>query len=708
MSNATDESSFTYICSNNDGDLTCAESCVGLEECETCACATVAIDAGGPWGQFMDVLFGLLPVIVLVYVTVKKNPWPTTFSLPFAAVMLFFIRLMYYGSDVILTCGAVVLGLHEALSPISIIAGAMLLFETMEATKCMPYMMREMKALTDGHPISECMLIFGFAYMVEGASGFGTPVALGAPMLISTGHPKLESVIVLLIFNTFATVWGAVGTPIWFGFAGLATEEEFLEISYKSAICLAVAAFILVPLTLWMLVPFRVVKKNIIFIFLSLLSVVGPSLGLSFVSYEFPSLIGGMAGCGLTAILINFRLGLAPLDPEDMPERDPKEIGSVSSHSLVAEYYSALNSNGLKVPADDGEDMPHKELESDKQENGMAEEAQEASPILSNEGPSEEGMEANLKTTTENDDDPEMTATGGDNNESEIRPGTTHVNSVEDFVDAALGPRKPFGMAYLRELVGRTFPIWGCVLVLIITRIPQIGIRRYLTLQTPYFEIVFNTYGTFRLSASLVFQLIDILTFPNLNWKYELLYIPFVIPFFVISVATMVIYRKSMTETTPLKVFSVVAQRLYNPLIALLGALALVQLLLKVSTEAPAYILGTILAQWFRQGFVVIAPLLGALGSFFSGSTTVSNLTFGTIQVIAAESIGVSKTSMLALQAVGGSAGNGICLNNIIAACTIVGLNIGEGAILGKTYRAVFSSTTISTIVMLALFIRFK
>jgi lactate permease len=48
--------------------------------------------------------------------------------------------------------------------------------------------------------------------MVEGASGFGTPTALGAPMLVSMGHPAFESVVVLLIFNTFATVWGAVGT----------------------------------------------------------------------------------------------------------------------------------------------------------------------------------------------------------------------------------------------------------------------------------------------------------------------------------------------------------------------------------------------------------------------------------------------------------------------------------------------------------------
>ena len=221
-------------------------------------------------------------------------------------------------------------------------------------------------------------------------------------------------------------------------------------------------------------------------------------------------------------------------------------------------------------------------------------------------------------------------------------------------------------------------------------------------------EIVFNTYGIFRLSASLVFQLIDILTFPDLNWKYELLYTPFVIPFVVISLCTMLLYRKDMTETTARQTFSIVLNRLRNPFIALLGALVLVQLLIKVDTAAPAYILGTTLSKWFRQGFVVISPLLGALGSFFSGSTTVSNLTFGAVQAIAAESIGVSKTSMLALQVVGASAGNGICLNNIISACTIVGLNVGEGTILGKTYKFVFANTTIATIVMLALFIRFN
>ncbi|KAL3905150.1 MAG: hypothetical protein SGILL_009792, partial [Bacillariaceae sp.] len=492
--------------------------------------------------------------------------------------------------------------------------------------------------------------------MVEGASGFGTPVALGAPMLISTGHPKFESVVVLLIFNTFATVWGAVGTPIWFGFGNVATEEEFLEISYKAGICLAVGAFILVPLTIWILVPFAVVKKNLIFIALSLVTVVGPSLGISFVSYEFPALMGGLIGCGLTAVLIYFRLGLAPLDPDDMPDRDPNAISSVSEKSLVAEYYSAVANSGYKVPADDGEDMPHKETQQESDTNLDA--VQEASPEAGNTASvaHEEGEEVQVKDLSRADsEDPELNdeTANGDGKKiqgSEIRREASHANSVEDFIDMELGPRKPFGMAYICELTGRTFPIWGSVVLLIITRIPEIGLREKLTLLEPYFEIVFNTYGIFRLSASLVFQLDDILTFPNLNWKYELLYTPFVIPFVVISLCTMLIYRKDMTETTARQTFSIVLNRLRNPFIALLGALALVQLLIKVDTAAPAYILGTTLSKWFRQGFVVISPLLGALGSFFSGSTTVSNLTFGSVQAIAAESIGVSKTSMLALQ----------------------------------------------------------
>jgi L-lactate permease len=175
----------------------CASSCVGIQACLDCLCRLVAggSDAGGPWGDAGDVCLGLLPVAWLVAVTVKRtDPWPTPLSLPCAAAMLAFLRLAYFGSDPILVGGAVLSGLLEALTPLSIMTGAIALFECMEATLCLPYMLREMTMLSHGHAIAELLLLFAFGTMVEGASGFGTPVALSAPILVRSGHDAQRAV----------------------------------------------------------------------------------------------------------------------------------------------------------------------------------------------------------------------------------------------------------------------------------------------------------------------------------------------------------------------------------------------------------------------------------------------------------------------------------------------------------------------------------
>lgn len=70
--------------------------------------------------------------------------------------------------------------------------------------------------------------------------------------------------------------------------------------------------------------------------------------------------------------------------------------------------------------------------------------------------------------------------------------------------------------------------------------------------------------------------------------------------------------------------------------VATMGALVLVQLIRTGAAGSPAYIIGYYLSSWLSQGFLAISAFLGALGSFFSGSTTVSNLTFGDIQKVRA------------------------------------------------------------------------
>jgi hypothetical protein len=64
------------------------------------------------------------------------------------------------------------------------------------------------RILSDHHPVAEVFLIgWAFEYMIEGASGFGTPVALAAPMLVSLGHPAVETISCCLIMNALSTVY---------------------------------------------------------------------------------------------------------------------------------------------------------------------------------------------------------------------------------------------------------------------------------------------------------------------------------------------------------------------------------------------------------------------------------------------------------------------------------------------------------------------
>ena len=73
-------------------------------------------------------------------------------------------------------------------------------------------------------------------------------------------------------------------------------------------------------------------------------------------------------------------------------------------------------------------------------------------------------------------------------------------------IEMAIGPRKE-GLAYHKEFLLRTSPITGTVLLLILTRIPQIGLNELLKKTSPHFSIYFGTYGIFGCLRRLCFNL---------------------------------------------------------------------------------------------------------------------------------------------------------------------------------------------------------
>lgn len=84
------------------------------------------------------------------------------------------------------------------------------------------------------------------------------------------------------------------------------------------------------------------------------------------------------------------------------------------------------------------------------------------------------------------------------------------------------------------------------------------------------------------------------------------------------------------------------------------------------------------------QTWPFFAPVVGMIGSFVAGSVTVSNLMFSLFQFGVALQIGVSTAIVLGLQCVGASAGNIICVSNIVAAEATVGLTGREGILIRK------------------------
>ena len=121
---------------------------------------------------------------------------------------------------------------------------------------------------------------------------------------------------------------------------------------------------------------------------------------------------------------------------------------------------------------------------------------------------------------------------------------------------------------------------------------------------------------------------------------------------------------------------------------ALIFAVPMVQVFLNTQSaalEAMPRVLAQGVSELFGAMWPLIAPSIGALGAFIAGSNTISNMMFSLFQFEMAQNIGATEYIVVSLQAVGGAAGNMICVHNVVAASATVGLLGKEGSVIRKT-----------------------
>lgn len=99
----------------------------------------------------------------------------------------------------------------------------------------------------------------------------------------------------------------------------------------------------------------------------------------------------------------------------------------------------------------------------------------------------------------------------------------------------------------------------------------------------------------------------------------------------------------------------------------------------------------------------LLAPFVGILGTFVTGSATASNVLFADFQQATADQLGLSVLVILGAQGIGAAIGNIVAPHNFIAGSATVGLSGQEGAVLRRTLVPALVYGTLSGLLALLL-----
>ncbi|MFA6519186.1 MAG: L-lactate permease [Candidatus Shapirobacteria bacterium] len=152
------------------------------------------------------------------------------------------------------------------------------------------------------------LLAWFFENFLEGTAGFGTPATVVAPLLIGLGISPISAVILSLLGNSTAGVFGAAGAPIKIGFGELAGSQLPFMASLYSLVGILIPVFML-----WFLVKGKEDQKRsflemLPFALWSGLVFAVSSILTVFLGPEFPSILG--SALGLLIILLSIKIGL--------------------------------------------------------------------------------------------------------------------------------------------------------------------------------------------------------------------------------------------------------------------------------------------------------------------------------------------------------------------------------------------------------------
>lgn len=497
------------------------------------------------------------------------------------------LALAVWGQSLATVAGATVNGLVTALTLLFIIFGAILLLQTVQESGAIRAIRDGFTDLSPDRRIQALIVAWLFGSMIEGASGFGTPAAVAAPLLVAIGFPAMAAVLVTLIIQSTPVSFGAVGTPMLVGvgtglsnsdvvtqsIAPVTLSDYVVQLAVNVALVHALVGFVVPLIMVGMLTRFFGAERSFregfavwpFALFCGFAFTVPYFLVALLLGPEFPSLLGGLIG--LAIVVPAARRGfLMPTTRFDFPKR------AGWNESWFGRMQAA--------------DAPG-------------------------------------------------------NQEADAR-----------------------GISLLRA-----WSPYLVVAVLLVATRTIAPLKAALTSPDATLAVT-DLFGS------------------GINASAQLLYSPGTI-LILASLLSFMIFR--MSGSAYGRAWRNSAATMIAAAPALLIAVPMVQVFINTGRgpmESMPLVLAETVANVTGGLWPLFSPLIGALGAFVAGSNTVSNMMFSLFQFSAAEQIGLTGLStilVVTLQAVGGAAGNMICVHNVVAASAVVGLTDREGDVIRMT-----------------------
>lgn len=217
-----------------------------------------------PINLFMWVM-AFLPIIVLLILMIKFN-WGATEAAPVGLLITIITGMTIYKADIRLIAAESAKGVWNALIILIIVWTAILMYQVGDEAKAFQVIRNGMRRLLPNELILVLAMGWVFESFLQGITGFGVPVAVGAPLLIGIGVKPLWAVIIPLLGQAWGNTFGTLGAA-WDSLAmsaGLAAgSKEYLVTAFWTALFILLWNAIGGLATCWFYGKGKAIKKGL-------------------------------------------------------------------------------------------------------------------------------------------------------------------------------------------------------------------------------------------------------------------------------------------------------------------------------------------------------------------------------------------------------------------------------------------------------------